>query len=462
MTPHDLTLSRFANRFDGYTELRVQQNTSTNITLLNGDVTSNGRAAHSGVSARVFRDGVWGFAARPSLADDEIVATVNEATRNATFLAKRAGRGVEHLPADRTQHDADFRTKGPRHTETQVLDYLRALDEHIHTTYPTLRSRTVQLADLDMEKRLYNSDGSDAYSNITRSLVIINLVCDDETGTPVSLRKGYGGRGQFEDVFTTLESLHESIDRLHSHLMHKRVGVPARAGVHEVILDSELAGILAHEAVGHTTEADLVQEGSVAGDYVGQQIASPLISMVDFANTYNDETLPVPVYVDDEGVQSQDTWLIKDGVLRNFMHNKQSAQHFSQAVTGNARAYQFHDEPLIRMRNTAILPGNDRLQSMIESIEDGYYLMWPSNGQADYTSEFMFGVSLGYEVKNGRIGAAIKDTTISGVAFDMLKTVSMVSDEMTWSCAGMCGKKQIIPVGMGGPSVKCRINVGGE
>lgn len=99
---------------------------------------------------------------------------------------------------------------------------------------------------------------------------------------------------------------------------------------------------------------------------------------------------------------------------------------------------------------------------MIESIEDGYYLMWPSNGQADYTSEFMFGVSLGYEVKNGRIGAAIKDTTISGVAFDMLKTVSMVSDEMTWSCAGMCGKKQIIPVGMGGPSVKCRINVGGE
>jgi len=390
------------------------------------------------------------------------VATVDEATRNATFLAKRAGRGVEHLPTARTQHDADFRTKGPRRTETQVLDYLHALDDHIHTTYPDLRSRTVQLADLDMEKRLYNSEGSDAYSNVTRSLIIINLVCDNETGTPVSLRKGYGGRGQFEDVFTTPESLHEGIDQLHSHLMHKRVGVPARAGVQEVILDTELAGILAHEAVGHTTEADLVQEGSVAGDYVGQQIASPLISMVDFANTYNDETLPVPVYVDDEGVRSQDTWLIKDGVLKNFMHNKQSAQHFSQAVTGNARAYQFFDEPLIRMRNTAILPGNDRLQSMIESIEDGYYLMWPSNGQADYTSEFMFGVSLGYEVKNGRIGAAIKDTTISGVAFDMLKTVSMVSDEMTWSCAGMCGKKQIIPVGMGGPSVKCRINVGGE
>ena len=170
----------------------------------------------------------------------------------------------------------------------------------------------------------------------------------------------------------------------------------------------------------------------------------------------------MPVYVDDEGVRARDTWLIKNGVLQDFMHNKDSARHFEQRVTGNARAYQFFDEPLIRMRNTAILPGGDRLDAMIESVDDGYYLMWPSNGQADSTSEFMFGVCLGYEIKNGRIARAIKDTTISGVAFDMLKTVSMVSNEMSWSCAGMCGKKQIIPVGMGGPSIKCRMHIGGE
>jgi TldD protein len=70
-------------------------------------------------------------------------------------------------------------------------------------------------------------------------------------------------------------------------------------------------------------------------------------------------------------------------------------------------------------------------------------------------------VTLGYEIRGGRLGRAITDTTISGVAFDMLKSVTMVSDEMRWSCAGMCGKKQIIPVGMGGPSIKCRIHVGG-
>ncbi len=99
---------------------------------------------------------------------------------------------------------------------------------------------------------------------------------------------------------------------------------------------------------------------------------------------------------------------------------------------------------------------------MIESIEDGYLLMRPTNGQADSTSEFMFGVQMGYEIRNGKVGRAITDTTISGIAFDMLKEVSMLSDEMRWTCSGMCGKKQPMPVGMGGPAVKTKVFIGGE
>ena len=144
------------------------------------------------------------------------------------------------------------------------------------------------------------------------------------------------------------------------------------------------------------------------------------------------------------------------------MHNKDSSRHFETNLTGNARAFSFSDEPLIRMRNTAILPGESKLEDMISSVEDGYYLIKTGNGQADSTSEFMFAVTMGYEIKNGKLGKAIFDTTISGVAFDMLKTVSMVSDEMKWESAGMCGKKQPIPVGMGGPAIKCEINMGGR
>ena len=88
--------------------------------------------------------------------------------------------------------------------------------------------------------------------------------------------------------------------------------------------------------------------------------------------------------------------------------------------------------------------------------------MKTGNGQADATGEFMFGVNFGYEIKKGKLGRALRDTTISGVAFEMLKTVDMLSDDLTWSCTGMCGKKQPIPVGMGGPAVKCKVNVGGR
>jgi len=114
------------------------------------------------------------------------------------------------------------------------------------------------------------------------------------------------------------------------------------------------------------------------------------------------------------------------------------------------------------MRNTAILPGKDRLEDMIASIDDGYYLVKPGNGQADSTSEFMFAITLGYRIKDGKITKAIKDTTISGIAFDVLQTATMVSENTHWTSSGMCGKKQPIPVGMGGPAIKCKINIGGR
>lgn len=166
--------------------------------------------------------------------------------------------------------------------------------------------------------------------------------------------------------------------------------------------------------------------------------------------------------MDDEGVKAEDAPLIKDGILAGYMHNRQSAQHFGHRPTGSARAWLFSDEPLIRMRNTAVHPGKDKIEDMIASVDDGYYLFKTGNGQADSTGEFMFGITMGYEIKKGKLGRAILDTTISGVAFDMLKSVDMVSDDLNWSSSGFCGKKQPMPVGMGGPALKCRVTIGGR
>ncbi|MEX0942560.1 MAG: TldD/PmbA family protein [Pseudomonadales bacterium] len=458
----DIDLRRYSNQFSSYTELRLHENRQLVVTLLNGDVVSNVKDTSSGVSARVFDKGAWGFSSTPDFSNNAIEGAIAAATKNAAFLASRTGDDAAVLPRASANRDSDFSTKKPHLTQEGKVAFMQRIDDYIVRTCPDIVSRQVNLSCLDMEKKLQTSEGSHGHNVNTRSIVSVKLTTRDDKGEPVELSDAHGARGQFEDVFTSTAELEQKIDKLYQQLMDKKRAVKPVSGYHTVILAADLAGILAHEAIGHTTEGDIVRAGSVAGDYIGKQVASDLVTLIDFANTYAGETLPVPVYLDDEGVESTDAVLIENGILKSFMHNKDSAQYFGMPLTGNARAFGYDDEPLVRMRNTAILSGKDKFEDMIASIEDGYLLMRPTNGQADSTSEFMFGVQMGYEIKDGKLGRAITDTTISGIAFDMLKEVSMLSDEMSWSCAGMCGKKQPMPVGMGGPAVKTKVFIGGQ
>ncbi len=313
-----------------------------------------------------------------------------------------------------------------------------------------------------MEKLLCTSDGYDGHTTLPRSYIYIFLNTESASGVPLELFKAVGGSGNFEDRFTDPALIFPEVDKLYERLMHKKEGVYAEAGYKTVVLGGILSGMLAHEAVGHTVEADLVLGGSVAGPSLNKRVGSELVNLVDYAHTALGEEAPLPVYVDDEGTPAEDAVLIKDGILTGYMNNRESAEGFGVKPQGNARAWQFSDEPLIRMRNTAVLPGKDKLEDIIASVDDGYYLIETGNGQADLTGEFMFGVSMGYEIKKGKLARPILDTTISGVAFDMLKTVDMVSDEMIWSSSGFCGKKQPMPVGMGGPALRCKVMIGGR
>ncbi|MCL2043280.1 MAG: TldD/PmbA family protein [Treponema sp.] len=455
-------LEHFAGNFPEYMEIRAQENTSTGISILNGNIVNNSRNVQNGVSARVFKNGVWGFASTPETSPDAISKITERAVTNARFLASKSPQDSNAtLPSRSGSADNNLATVKPRLDRKELIEFIKAIDNYCITQFPWLASRAIGLQCLDMEKTLCTSDGTSAYSLTPRTILYVTMT-KTAGDDPVDLRDVYGGLGQFEDVFQKPQDVFAQIDVLADELEKKARGVYAKAGTHEVVLAPDIAGILAHEAIGHTVEADLVLGGSVAADMMDEQVASPLISMVDFANTAMGKTCPVPVWIDDEGVQAQDAILIDKGVLRSYMHNKHSAHIFKTEPTGNARAFGFYDEPLIRMRNTAILPGTSKLRDMIAGIDNGYYFVRSSNGQADSTGEFMFGVILGYEIKNGKIADALRDTTISGVAFDMLKTVTAVSDDMIWASGGMCGKKQAIPTGEGGPALRCRLNVGGR
>ncbi len=444
-----------------YCELKIQENRSLNLGVLDGNLMQNSVSSSGGLFARTFKNGVWGVASSPIISETMMKQTIKKAIGNSTFLSLHKNKGEITLPSRPASGEYLITTDQTKWSVQKKIHFLMELDNYISNKYPQLNSRFVSFSNLEMEKNIITSDGGSLHSMIPRSAIVImmTIMHNDEA---LQHYDYIGGLGQFEDYFSAPEQLYPDIDRIFDQLSKKMDAVFAKPGTYDCILDSKLSGILSHEAIGHTTEADFVLNGSIAADYLDKEVASPIVSLIDIAHTWNDKTCPIPVYIDDEGTKAEDCIIIDNGILRNYMNNKETAQRLGMRLTGNARGYSFSDEPLVRMRNTMIVPGNSKLSDMISSIENGYYLVNPSNGQADATSEFMFGVTLGYEIKNGQIGKAIKETTISGVAFNMLKTISMISDDISWSNMGMCGKKQMIPVGMGGPSIKCKINIGGK
>ncbi len=444
-----------------HTELRAQANVTRGVSMMNGNLVGNVRNENTGVSARVYADGVYGFSSTAEYSDEAVRAVLKAASDNAAFMASHAGRGKGMLP---------FLASGKSMTAYELndpeqkayIDFAKALDAYIETHCSKLLSRVVSIRADSMEKRITVSNGCDSHSVMPRSYVIIFMTVETSDGKPVELFDVMGGYGTFDQNFKNVSDCYDAVDRLYVRILEKAGGIYAEAGEKTVILGGILSGMLAHEAVGHTVEADLVLGGSVAGYNLNKMVASELVSLVDYAHTAFDKRVPLPIYADDEGTKAEDALIIENGILRGYLNNRESAEHFGMTPAGNARAYLFSDEPLIRMRNTCILPGTSKLEEMIASVEDGYYFLDTNNGQADTTGEFMFGVTGGYEIKNGKLGRPILDTTISGVAFEMLKTVDMVSDEVIWSSSGMCGKKQPMPVGMGGPALRCKVMVGGK
>lgn len=443
------------------TTVRVQRSRNRRIVLLGGNIVGNQRSESSGVSARVRRGGMYGFSSVAGCTPDAVDAVIRAAGENAAFMDERLRRGKPALAPMPSGMIAEYSDANDPEQKFYI-DFARAIDAYIVKKFPDLASRNIVLFNECIEKVIATSDCADGHVGMNRSYMYVIMSAMTPAGVTVEHTGIFGGWGNFESQFHSPEEFYPEFDKLHEEIMKKREGVYAEAGVKTCILAGELSGMLAHEAVGHTVEADMVMGGSVAAHLMGKQVASELVSMVDYAHTAFGKPAPLPVWLDDEGVIAKDAVLINEGILTGYMHNRESAERFGAEPCGNARAFAFSDEPLIRMRNTAVLPGKSKLEDIIASVDDGYMLCSTNNGQADMTGEFMFGVTMGYEIKKGKLGRAILDTTISGVAFEMLKTVDMVSDTVTWSSSGYCGKKQPMPVGLGGPALRCRVNIGGR
>lgn len=443
-------------------ELRVQTTAQRKVSLRNGELSINTRADFRGVSARVGDRGYCGFSSSPTVSETEAKRVLEAAKEQARFLSSRCFSEKPTLPIlDKYEYKSALVWADAE--QAYFYEICKRTDEYIVKHCPKLCARAVVVYADCMDKELIASGGVYSHSVQPRAYIYAFLTAPCSDGGTVEVFDSFGGFGSPKELFEGEgeSKIQAFIDELYKMVLDKAEGIAPKAGKAQVIIDGILAGMLAHEAVGHTVEADMVIGGSVAAHLMNKEVASPIVSLTDFAHSAFGNLAPLPVYTDDEGVEAKDVHIIENGILKEYMHSRESAQKFGTVPCGNARAWLFSDEPLIRMRNTAIHPGKSKLDELIASVEDGYYLLKTNNGQADTTGEFMFGISMGYEIKNGKLGRAIRDTTISGMAFDMLKTVDMLSDEMSWGSSGFCGKKQPMPTGLGGPALRCVVTVGG-
>lgn len=229
-----------------------------------------------------------------------------------------------------------------------------------------------------------------------------------------------------------------------------------------VVMGSGSSGILLHEAIGHTFEADFNRKNvSIFSDRMGQKICIPEINIVD------DGTLPFnrgSVNFDDEGVPGQKTYMVKDGVLNSYLHDRISAKFYGVAPTGNGRRESFRYMPIPRMRATYMESGKSKEADLIASVKKGIYVDQFSNGEVQIgAGDFTFYVKSGYLIENGKLTRPIKDANIIGNGPTALADIVAVADNLsvdnsTWTC----GKGQYCPVSCGMPSVLVKkLNVGG-
>lgn len=232
-------------------------------------------------------------------------------------------------------------------------------------------------------------------------------------------------------------------------------------GEYECICDPAVTGMIVHEAFGHGVEMDMfVKDRALAKSYIGEYVASPLITMHD-GNAVNDTAT---YFFDDEGTLAGDTVIIDKGILVTGMSDLQSAMALGTKPTGNGKRESYERKAYTRMTNTYFEPGNDNLDDMIASVKDGIYLCIPYSGMEDPKNwGIQCMVLMGKEIKDGKFtGKTFSPLVLTGYVPDLLKSISMVSKEFETCGSGACGKgyKEWVKVSDGGPYIKAKVRLG--
>jgi TldD protein len=336
-------------------------------------------------------------------------------------------------------------------------EILRAADETARSQGGAIAQVQASYAEARRRVDVANSDGLHALDDRTRVRLGVQVVAVRDGVTETGFETLGGHRGfelvEADGLRIAKEAGEKALIMLDAD--------PAPAGTMPVVVGGGFGGVLFHEMTGHGLEADAVQKGaSVYSGKMGEQVAEPIV------NAYDDGLLAGEWgtnAIDDEGTPSNKTQVIEDGKLTSYLYDLFRARRDGATPTGNGRRESFRHLPIPRMTNTYIAPGDAKPDELIAEIPKGFYAKSFAGGQVDpATGDFVFGVSEGYLITDGKVGKACRGATLIGNCLDALRAIDGVADDFEMK-TGFCGKDgQRVPVGTGQGHVRIReLTVGG-
>ncbi len=447
------------NNGASFADVRIENTTTTIIEISDG-ITKQALASKlKGAGIRAFIDGAWAFAQTTDLTAAGMRSTAESVAKMALATKDKV---VDKFEIDGPAFKGHQKLSVNKKFDSISIDEKMALVKQIDDQARDFDSRIISTRSVygEMWTELYvaNSLGTSIYAenSIPR---IISAPTAKEGGNRQRTLRSISVRGGFEAMEREdAQNLGTTAAELVVALLSSK---PAKGGTYDVIMDPILNGVMTHEAFGHATEADnWPAHATVLEEKVGEAVGPDYLSITD------DPTLKGmrgSYEYDWEGTQSKKRQLVKNGVLTDLLHSLETASRLGMEPNGAARAQSFMYEPLPRMSNTFMEPGDYDVDELIQDTKSGILLCSFNYGYTQSAKgQFMFQASHGYIIENGEKTQMVRDVSLAGNILEILAKVDAIANDFELD-AGSCGKGgQMVPTMTGGPHARIRgVPVGG-
>jgi len=435
------------NADDG--ELYLESTKSESFSFDDGRMKNVAYDTTQGFGLRAIADEAKGFAHSGELSQEALnraSETVKSVSKNYSGIMSEAPSHGVNKPLYTSMNPIEGTSFQVKTNLLEEIDaYARSLDTRVVQVSASLSAsyQAIQILRANGER-----------SADIRPLVRLNVsLVVEQSGRRETGSSGCGGRGKYEE-WINKEKWQSQVKEALRIASTNLESIPTPAGEMPVILGPGWPGVMLHEAVGHGLEGDFNRKGtSIFSGRIGEQVTAKGVTVIDDGTMENKRG---SITIDDEGTKSSKNILIEDGILKNYMQDRQNARLMNMKPTGNGRRQSYAHYPMPRMTNTYMDNGNIDPQEIIQSLKKGIYAVNFSGGQVDITNgKFVFSASEAYLVEDGKIKQPLKGATLIGNGPDAMSKISLIGNDLALDDGiGTCGKDgQGVPVGVGQPTL---------